>query len=434
MNRTTPAQRRDFYRRHLGGETYQEIADRAAVSKECVRYWCRRQRDGGSCESRHHRTPHGLLTGFAPVVRFAILRLKLEHPRWGRERIHHHLGKRASCRGRQLPHPSSIGRYLHQWKCFRRRPKQKSKRRERHKPPTSVHQRWQLDFKVNIEQDNGDKLALHTLMDQYSGACIDAQLLVKQIAVEKDERVTWREAQATLRSGFALWNTLPQEVQTDNETVLMGRPGTDFPTDFSLWLKGLGITHLAIRPGRSTDNAEVERGHRTINEYAIVGQEKKPTAALLLTVRQAARELALELPSRAKSCNGRTPVTAYPELLQPLRSYQLEHELALFDLDRVDTFLASFQWQRKSDKVGYVQIGGRKRRYHIGRKNANQQCCIRFDPTDRQLVFTLLDNPEQEICRRPIRHVSDLELIGLDDPSIALAPQQLPLFPKVLKG
>ncbi|MDX1379300.1 MAG: hypothetical protein R3307_10645 [Anaerolineales bacterium] len=281
MNRTTPAQRRDFYRRHLGGETYQEIADRAAVSKECVRYWCRRQRDGGSCESRYHQTPRGLLTGLAPVVRFAILRLKLEHPRWGRERIHHHLKKRVSCRGRHLPHPSSIGRYLHQWQRFRRRPKQKPKRRERHKPPTFVHQRWQLDFKVNIEQDNGDKLALHTLVDQYSGACIDAQLLVKQIAVEKDERVTWREAQATLRSGFALWNNLPQEVQTDNETVLMGRPGADFPTDFSLWLKGLGIAHLAIRPGKSTDNAEVERGHRTINEYALVGQENKPLSCLL---------------------------------------------------------------------------------------------------------------------------------------------------------
>lgn len=434
MNRTTPAQRRDFYRRHLRGETYQEIAERAAVSKGCVRYWCRRQRDGGHCESRYHRSSRGLLQRFGPEIRYGILRLKLEHPRWGRERIHHHLHKRPSCRGQRLPHPSSIGRYLHQWSCFRRRAKQKAKRRERHKPATSVHQRWQLDFKVNIEQANGDKLALHTLMDQYSGACLDARLLLKQKAVEKDERVTWREAQATLRSGFAVWHNLPQEVQTDNETVLMGRPGADFPTDFSLWLKGLGIDHLAIRPGRSTDNAEVERGHRTINEYALVGQEKKPTSQLQLTVRQAARELAFELPSRAKSCNGQTPVMAYPELLQPLRSYQLQHELALFDLDRVDAFLASFQWQRKADKVGYVQLGGRKRRYSIGRKYAYQQCCIRFDLADRHLLFALLDDPQQEICRRPIRHVSARELIGLDDPAIALLPQQLPLFPKLLKG
>ena len=434
MNRTTPAQRRDFYRRHLGGETYQAIAERAAVSKECVRYWCRRQRDGGHCENRYHRTPGGLLSSFAAVVRYVILRLKLEHPRWGRERIHFHLQRRPSCRGHRLPHPSSIGCYLHQWPRFQRRPKQKPKQRKRPKAPTAVHQRWQLDFKVNIKQANGDKLALHTLMDQYSGACIDAQLLVKQKAVEKDERVTWREAQATLRGGFAVWNCLPQEVQTDNETVLVGRPGADFPSDFNLWLKGLGIAHLAIRPGKSTDNSEVERGHRTVNEYAIVGLEKKPTAQLQLTVRQAARELAFQLPSRAKSCNGQPPVMAYPQLLESPRPYQLEHELALFDLSRVDTFLASFKWQRKSDKVGYVQLGGRKRRYHIGRKYANQQCRIRFDPADRQLVFALLDDPDQAICRRPIRHVSDIELIGLDDPSVSLVPQQLPLFPKVLMG
>lgn len=434
MNRTTPVQRRDFFHRHLQGETYQNIAEQAAVSKECVRYWCRRQRDGGHCESRYqHRQPKPLRR-FAPIVRYVILRLKLEHPRWGKERIGYHLGKRASCRQYALPHPSSIGRYLQQWPRFRRQQKTKPKPRERPIPATVVHQRWQLDFKVNIEQADGKKLALHTLVDQYSGACIDAQLLLKKRAVQQDERVTWREAQATLRTGFAIWGTMPQEVQTDNETSLVGRPGVDFPSDFTLWLKGLGINHLAIRPGKCTDNAEVERGHRTVNDYALVGQEKKPVSNLQLTVRQAARELAFELPSRAKFCHSQPPVAAYPELLQPPRPYQLEHELALFDLNRVDTFLASFQWQRKADKVGYVQLGSRKRRYSLGRKFAYHQICIRFDPTDRQLAFALKDSPEAEICRKPIRGITAFGLIGLDDPKVAIVPQQLPLFPDVLKG
>ena len=270
------------------------------------------------------------------------------------------------------------------------------------------------------------------LVDQYSGACIDAQLLLKKTAVQKDERVTWREAQATLRCGFAFWGTMPQEVQTDNETALIGRPGMDFPSDFTLWLQGLGMSYATIRPGKCTDNAEVERGHRTVNDYAIVGQEKKPVSDLQLTVQQAARELAFDLPSRAKSCNGYPPATAYPELLNPLRPYQLAHELALFDLSRVDTFLASFQWLRKTDKVGMLQLGGKKRRYCLGRKYAYQQCCIRFDPTDRHLVFSLQDDPELEICRRPIRNVTAWELIGLDDPSVELVPQQLPLFPEAL--
>lgn len=432
MNRTTPAQRHDFYRRHLRGETYQELAEGAAVSKECVRYWCRRQRDGGQCESRYHRSPQAQLSRFSPVVRYAILRLKLAHPRWGRERIHYHLQKRPSCHGCQLPHPSSIGRYLHQWSRFCRQRRIKPKQRPKAAAPTAVHQRWQLDFKVNIEQADGQKLALHTLVDQYSGACITAQLLPKKTAVQKDERITWREAQATLRCGFSLWGTMPQEVQTDNETALIGRPGMDFPSDFTLWLKGLGISYATIRPGKCTDNAEVERGHRTIHDYAIVGQENLPVSDLQLTVQQAARELTFALSSHAKSCNDRPPVSAYPELLTPLRPYQLAHEFALFDLSRVDAFLASFHWLRQTDKVGTLQLGGHKRRYCLGRKYAYVQCYIRFDPADRQLVFALGDNPQQEICRRPIRQVTAWELIGLDDPSVELIPQQLPLFPEVL--
>lgn len=434
MNHTTPGQRRDFYQRHLRGETYQEIAQRAGVSKACVRYWCRRQRDGGHCESRYHRSPQGLLSRFSPLIRYTILRLKLEHPRWGRERIHYHLQKRRSCQGYPLPHPSSIGRYLHQWSQFRRQRRKKPTQRLKAPLPRAVHQRWQLDFKVDIEQADGQKLALHTLVDQYSGACIQAQLWRKERSVRKVERVTWREAQTTLRCGFAFWGTMPQEVQTDNETALIGRPGKDFPSDFTLWLQGLGIAYATIRPGKCTDNAEVERGHRTVNDYAIVGQEKKPVAQLQLAVQQAARELVFDLPSRAKACKGRPPTTAYPELLQPQRPYQLNHELALFDLGRVDHFLASFLWVRQTDKVGRLQLGGKKRRYCLGRKYAQQHCCIRFDPTDRHLVFSLQDDDPTEICRHPIREVTVEALIGIDDPSAAVTPQQLPLFPEMLRG
>ena len=46
--RTTVEQRQEFYGRHQAGETYPEIGEGMGVSVECVRYWCRRQRAGGS--------------------------------------------------------------------------------------------------------------------------------------------------------------------------------------------------------------------------------------------------------------------------------------------------------------------------------------------------------------------------------------------------
>ena len=271
MNRTTAAQRQAFYRRHLRGESYAEIARNAGVSRECVRYWCRRQRDGGSCQSRYRRKDGGTLSRFAPLVRYVILRLRVEHPRWGRERIHHHLRQRASCRGLRLPHPSSIGRYLAQWPQFRRQ-RRKKRKRVRPAPAEATHQRWQMDFKEKIEQADGAQLMLFTVVDQYSGGFIEAQVLPKEIVVSRQEPVRWREAQAVLRCAFALWGTMPTQLQTDNEAALVGRSGIDFPSDFTMWLVGLGIDHIAIRPGKSTDNAEVERGHRTIHDYAIVGQ------------------------------------------------------------------------------------------------------------------------------------------------------------------
>ena len=111
-DRTAPGRRRQFYERHLRGETYQQIAASAGVSRECVRYWCRRQRDGGTTQTTYRREPAGLLGHFAPVVRYVILRLRLEHPRWGPNRIRAKLKQRLALTGLRLPSDASIGRYL----------------------------------------------------------------------------------------------------------------------------------------------------------------------------------------------------------------------------------------------------------------------------------------------------------------------------------
>jgi transposase InsO family protein len=130
------------------------------------------------------------------------------------------------------------------------------------------------------------------------------------------------------------------------EAALSGHAGgTFFPTRFVLWLKGLCIDHRVIRSGRPTDNAEVERCHRTLAAYVIQGQEPLSAVRLEAALDQAVHDLAYDLPSQAEGCRGRPPVEAHPELLQPRRAYRPEHELALFDLSRVDAYLAIFTWK-----------------------------------------------------------------------------------------
>ena len=431
---TTPDQRRTFYELHEQGLSYPEIAEQYEVSRECVRYWCRRQRDGGSCHSTYRKEPTGILSHFDWLVCYCILRLRLEHPRWGPGRIRYHLQKRLSLQDLALPSRAEIGRYLHQWPRFRRKPKKKTEDR-RPDPPMDVHQRWQLDFKINIALEDGTAVDLHTVCDPVGEACIGAVVHVTESVNARTKRVPMEDARATLRRCFAEWNTLPDEVQTDGESTLAVRKGDAFPSTFTLWLTGLGIVHLVTRPGKATDNAEVERFHRTVNDYAIVGNEKHPVVELQSILDNAVMELAFDLPSYAEECAGRTPVETHPELLEPRRPFRAEHELALFDLRRVDAFLSTFTWTRKANKTGQICIGGQHEYYSVGRAYARQEVVVRFDPTDRHFVFYLPESEQddqtqeepQEIGRRPARNLDVEELTGLAAWPAGLVPQQLPL-------
>ena len=197
----------------------------------------------------------------------------------------------------------------------------------------------------------------------------------------------------------------------------------------TLWLQGLGIQHRVTRPGRPTDNAEVERCHRTVHDYAIVGHEDCDPPQLQDILNQAVQDMAFALPSRAEGCHGLAPVKAHPELLQPKRPFQPHEELALFDLQRVDAYLAIYTWERKVGRCGQITLGGRNRRYSVGRTYAGQQIQVRFDPADRHFVF-FTGQPEQEIGRRPARGLAVADLTGIVSLPTGDVPQQLPLpFP-----
>ena len=421
---TTPDQRREFYECHQQGETYWAIAARYGVSLGCVRYWCRRQRDGGSCQSHYSGRPPGLLSHYNPKVRYAILRLRLAHPRWGPNRILYKLKQRSSLKGLCLPSEASIGRYLHQWSRFRRQPKYKVAG-QRPNEATEIHQRWQLDFKVKIALKDGTLVNLHTVREPVGKAYIGARIFAAGLVGQRAKRVKMEHVRALLRQCFALWGTLPDEVQTDGEPTLVGRSGEIFfPSVFTLWLIGLGIDHLRIK--HTTDNAEVERAHRTINDYAIVGNEDASVVQLQSIIDQALVELNEVLPSRAEGCHNLPPLVAHPELRQPRRSFSPEQELALFDLKRVDQYLASLSWPRHVSKSGQVTIGQR-RRYTIGRAYATQSVLVRFDPTDRHFVFYATDEPQKELAHRPARGLEIEDLTGLALWPSGLGPQQLPL-------
>lgn len=424
---TTPSERQRFYDHHQAGQTYQAIAQEYGVSQECVRYWCRRQRDGGGCQNRYYRAPTGLLSSFDPRVRYVILRLKLAHPRWGPKSLGYHLTKRPSLRSLKLPGETAIGRYVHQWPRFRRRRKKKAAERPRPDPPTEVHQQWQIDFKTDLKLPDGTGLSLHTVRDPVGEACLMASLFPAETVKQRVSRVSLEQVRTVLRRCFGQWQTLPDQIQTDGEPVLVTSGPDAFPSPFTLWLAGLGIHHQVIRPGKPTDNAEIERCHRTVTEYALIGNEAQTLEPLQLLLDQAVFELTYELSSRAAGCQGRAPIVAQPELLQPRHPFRPEQELAQFDLQRVDALLAKQQWSRKVGQTGQISIGGQHQYYAVGRAYAHQLVLVRFDPADRHFVFYHPDQPETEIGRQPARNLEVEDLTGLATWPEGLLPQQLPL-------
>ncbi len=191
-----------------------------------------------------------------------------------------------------------------------------------------MHQRWQMDFKLGIALTDGTLVNLHTVRDPVGEACLGAFVSPAGKVGQKAKRATFEQVRGSLRTCFARWGTLPDEIQTNAESVFVGQPQDTFPSRFTLWLVGLGVDHVVIRPGRPTDNAEVERCHRTVNDYVIVGNEKAHLTQLQHLLDEAVQEVAFDLPSRAEGCAGVAPVTAHPELLQPRHPFQASHKLS----------------------------------------------------------------------------------------------------------
>jgi hypothetical protein len=115
-----------------------------------------------------------------------------------------------------------------------------------------------MDFKMGIVLQNGRQVNLHTVRDPFGAACIGAVIHDAGKAGRRPSQITMEQTRYTLRRCFAFWHTLPERLQTDNQTGLAAaRQSNDFPTVFTLWLVGLGVEHVFIRSGHPTDYPEV---------------------------------------------------------------------------------------------------------------------------------------------------------------------------------
>lgn len=427
----TREEKERIYWGKLRGRTLPELATEIDCSVECARKWWRVGRDKGLAglrAPRRGRGRTGTLSQFDPCVAEQALCYKRAHRRWGADRVIVELARHPEFKDLTLPGRSRLASFFKE-RC----PECVAKRKPRPEPvprlpdATGVHEVWQLDSQEKILLATGEIATICNIRDPVGAAMIAS----RAFSVKTDlhwRKLEWTEVRQVIRQGCTEWQTLPQAVQTDNELGLAGGPNDPFPGPLTLWLVGLGVKHRFIRPGCPTDQPHIERNHQTLDNWTLNEVDRADLPHLQQALDRERKVYNHWFPSRASDCAGRPPLTAHPELLRPWRPYQPKWELALFDIQRVYDYLATFTFKRKVNASAQVSLG--RRMYSLGKKLVRDReletVLVRFDPVDQQWVFST--ETEEELVRRPLKGMDVQSLTGLAPHAVKVSlPIQLSL-------
>jgi transposase InsO family protein len=392
--------------RRSAGATYHSIGQELNCAAETVRKHARRHRAQQATPKRG-RPARGILSTYpAPLVEQAVA-LKQAHPHWGPANVTLELKRNLDLTLADLPSPARLSA-LFKARC----PQAVQPHRHQHYPERPVpragyaHQRWQMDAKEKIPLENGTVTTVLNVRDPFSALMIASQAFVTSTA-QAWRKLSLPETQAVLRTAFAQWGC-PLEIQTDHEGVYVGAATSDFPSHFSLWLVGLNIQHVTSRSHRPTDQAQIERSHRTLGDLCWKDESFSQVSALQMALDNGRQRYNTELPVKAAHCQGQPPLSVHPTARFSGRPFQPELEWELFDLGRVDAFLARQVWTRQVGEQGQVGIGSQH--YYLGRTHAFQTVTVRFQPTSRTFRFELADGTH--LADKAARGLDTSDLIG----------------------
>ena len=417
---TSIAQRRQMLSLVEEGHSYVEVAEQVGVSFWTARKWIRRGKKEGkeNLASRYGRPATGPLGEFDSKLRYKVLRMKLEHPKWGAEYVVKKLREDRVLKGKKLPSAMTIWRY---WSSFGNRLYAKrDPARSEIKPSEIPHGVWQMDAKESMQIPGVGLVSINQARDEYGRVTVMHRVHAEPERARQMARLTSETAFQDCREAFTEWG-MPKAIQTDRDTIYVDCGQSPFPNRIVLWWVGLGIEHRLIPRRTPKRNGTVERSHRTLMERTLENQEFENAEELQKRVDEDWHELNFECPSRAKGCNGKPPIEAHPELLKPERPYRPEWERELFNLNRVDEYLAEFTWYRRTTSVGQLRM--RKVRYSLGYAWAHQDVSVIFDPEKRQYVFTQIrsktrkgkNQPKLEPIRRDVKNLSVDDITGLPE-------------------
>ena len=409
----TQAEKQIIFEKKTAGMSLQQISEGLQCSSETVRKWWRLGRDRRTVQPRG-RPKQGPVSTYPQAVSEKAIELKQAHPHWGPKKVRLEMKPVLGMSEKELPSPARLS-VLFKQRC----PEAVQPRQPRLLPPpdlkvSSVHQRWQMDAKEGIPVGAG-RANVQEIRDIFSGLIIASQAFMTPQTDKGWQHLHREDHQQALRRSFSQWG-LPPEVQTDNDPEFANLTDPSFPTLFTLWLVGLGVTHIHSRPHRPTDQSQVERNHRTQGDFVWKDQtfdQLEPFQLALDYHRQIYNE---RYPSQATHCHSYPPLSVFPTARTTGRPYHPDLEWDLFDLKRVDAFLAERVWTCKVAINGTVHLGDHY--YILGRIWKSQVVSIRFLSASRSFRFQAKDGSL----------ILDLLALGLEkEHLIGLIPAHIPL-------
>lgn len=186
---------------------------------------------------------------------------------------------------------------------------------------------------------------------------------------------------------------MPQKVKVDHGRPL-GDPTRMIIPPLALWLIGIDVGVIYIRPATPTDNAKVERMQGVTSNWA------EPAKCRSIEHLQQALDLATEIqrnhyPSR--SCGRIARRKAFPKLIQKARLYDPK----AFDFTRIYQALEDKSWTRKVSKVGQINLFGIMK--SVGAQFKQQQVLIQIDLQNESFLVT--DKQQQLIKEFPAMQI-----------------------------
>ena len=404
--RLTLAEKDVLIARRAAGVSQKDTAEELQCSPETVKKWWAIYRRGESPKAIG-RPARGILSSYPDDMVDLAVSIKQAHPHWGPDAVRLEMSHKLKVGERELPSPARLS-VLFKVRC----PEAVQPRRHLPEPQQAIarakhpHQRWQIDGKEKVPVGDKDVVTILNVRDPAAGLMIASRAIVTT-TTKGWRKVTFSEVQSVLRGAFTEWG-MPLEVQTDHEVVYAGSPVADFPSPFTLWLVGLGVSHISSRDRRPTDQSQVERTHRTLGDWVWKDEHFEGVAPLQSALNNCLDGYNHEFPVRAAHCEGRPPLQVHPHAYHSGRPYHVSMEWHLFDLARVDSYLAQRVWTRQVNSSGCAALGNHL--YYVARTLAEQTVSIRFIPDERLFCFQTVDG--SVVRHQPACALDKADLIG----------------------